>query len=84
MSRCFQCRAIYDINDYMTWPIRIAGAVVILLRLLQVAWERHWSEAFAYALALVAWYMASLQQSRIDDAERKIQELEHRLSETTG
>jgi hypothetical protein len=67
----------------MTWPIRIVGAVVILLRLLQVAWEHHWSETFAYALALAAWYMASLQQSRIDDAERKIQELERRLADTT-
>ena len=67
----------------MTWPIRIVGAVVILLRILQVAWLHHWSETLAYVLALAAWYMASVQQSRIDDAERQIQELERRLAEAT-
>jgi hypothetical protein len=47
--------------------------------ILQMAFMRHWGEAFAYFLALLAWYLACLQQSRFDEAQRKISELEKRI-----
>ena len=60
----------------MSWPVRIVGAVFIAFSLLSAAWMKHWREVFAWGMALGAWYLACLQQSRVDDAQRRIDELE--------
>lgn len=63
----------------MSKSMRIVGVVIISVMILQMAFMRHWGEAFAYFLALLAWYVACLQQSRFDEAQRKIRELEKRI-----
>ena len=68
----------------MSWPTRIIGAVIIAFSLFSAAWMHHWRETFAWIIALGSWYMASLQESRIKDAQRKIDELEARTSDTSA
>jgi hypothetical protein len=65
----------------MSWPIRIVGALIIAFSLFSAAWMKHWREVFAWVMALGAWYLACLQQSRVDDAQRRIDKLEKRLND---
>ena len=59
----------------MSRSTRIVGIVILALLVLQMASMRHWGEVFAWSMALVAWILACLQQSRLDEMQRKLDEL---------
>jgi hypothetical protein len=68
----------------MNKSTRIVGIVLLAFLVLQMASMHHWGEVFAWIIALGVWYMACLQQSCIDEAQRKIEELQKQLGSRCG
>jgi len=68
----------------MSKAIRITGIAVLVLLVLQMASVHHWGEAFAWIVALGIWLMACVQQSWIDDLQRKIGTLEKQRASICG
>jgi hypothetical protein len=68
----------------MSRSTKIIGLTIIALSLLWAISMRHWGEVFPWIIALGTWYMACLQQSRIDEAQRKIEELQKQLGSKSG
>lgn len=59
----------------MSGLTQIVGAAVVVFSLLWAISMRHWNETFAWGMTLVSWGLACLQQSRINDALRELDEL---------
>lgn len=68
----------------MSKSTRIIGIVLLAFLVLQMASMHHWGEVFAWIIALGVWIMACVQQSRIDEAQRKIEELQKQLGSRRG